>query len=47
VRFDYMEAAGVQRVHQHEARGQVLDQKPETECLWLSFGGAAQNGGVG
>jgi hypothetical protein len=33
-------------VHQCEAVGQGLGQKPETKRLWLSFGGAVWNGSV-
>ena len=41
VRVGDMEAAWVLHVRQCEAWGRGLDQKPETERLWLGFRGAA------
>ena len=40
VRENGTEMAGGLCVRQREARGQVLGQNTETECLWLDFGGA-------
>jgi hypothetical protein len=41
VQVNGMDVVGGLHVHQCEAGGLGLGQKPETECSWLSFGHVA------